>query len=195
MRLTGTPSSSPAVPAVSAAPLPRFSINAAIRSSSPAAVRLSSTRSPPPTPACAASNSTLKILVPSMPFPARVPEQFPELNVLINNAGISKPEVLTADTIDLSVARSIIQTNIVSVLHLNCGTAPDPQTAAEFNYRHHHFRLGLRSPRRFPYLLRKQGFSSLLAAVGSGFSSGKRLWRSSNLSRHTCRRNLLGPVR
>src|SRR5271155_2374482 len=35
---------------------------------------------------------------------ARIREQFPELNVLINNAGISRPEDLTADTADLSVA-------------------------------------------------------------------------------------------
>jgi uncharacterized oxidoreductase len=57
-------------------------------------------------------------------FAARIREQFPELNVLINNAGISKPEDLTADTIDLSVARSIIHTNIVSVLHLTAALLP-----------------------------------------------------------------------
>jgi len=51
-------------------------------------------------------------------FARQVQEQFPELNVLINNAGISRPEDLAAHTVDLSAARSIIQTNIVSVLHL-----------------------------------------------------------------------------
>jgi uncharacterized oxidoreductase len=51
-------------------------------------------------------------------FAHQVQERFPELNVLINNAGISRPEDLTARTVDLSVARSIIQTNIVGVLHL-----------------------------------------------------------------------------
>jgi hypothetical protein len=40
-------------------------------------------------------------------FAAHIQEQFPELNVVINNAGISKPEELTADTFDLSVARSM----------------------------------------------------------------------------------------
>src|SRR6267378_3101573 len=57
-------------------------------------------------------------------FARQVQEQFPELNVLINNAGISKPEDLTAHTMDLSVARSIIQTNIVGVLHLTAVLLP-----------------------------------------------------------------------
>jgi uncharacterized oxidoreductase len=57
-------------------------------------------------------------------FAAQIREQFPELNVLINNAGISRPEDLTSDTIDVSVARSIIQTNIVSVLQLTAALLP-----------------------------------------------------------------------
>jgi len=57
-------------------------------------------------------------------FAARIREQFPELNVLINNAGISRPEDLTAGTADLSVARSIIHTNIISVLHLTAALLP-----------------------------------------------------------------------
>jgi uncharacterized oxidoreductase len=57
-------------------------------------------------------------------FAGRLQELFPELNVLINNAGISRREDLTADTIDTSVARSIIQTNILSVLHLTAALLP-----------------------------------------------------------------------
>ena len=57
-------------------------------------------------------------------FARHVQEQFPELNVLINNAGVSRPEDLTAHTVDLSVARSIIQTNIVGVLHLTAALLP-----------------------------------------------------------------------
>jgi uncharacterized oxidoreductase len=45
-------------------------------------------------------------------FAARVREKIPELNVLVNNAGISRPENLTADS-DLSIAR-----NIIGVLHM-----------------------------------------------------------------------------
>ena len=54
----------------------------------------------------------------------QVREQFPGLNVLINNAGVSRPEDFTAPTVDLSVARSIVQTNIVGVLHLTAVLLP-----------------------------------------------------------------------
>lgn len=57
-------------------------------------------------------------------FAARVREQAPGLNVLINNAGITRREDLSGDTSDLSVSRSIIQTNIVSVLHLTAALLP-----------------------------------------------------------------------
>ncbi len=75
-------------------------------------------------------------------FASSLQKQFPELNVFINNAGISRREDLTADTSDISVARSIIHTNILS-----------------------------------------------------DSSSGKRPWRSSNLSLRTCKRNLADPIR
>lgn len=57
-------------------------------------------------------------------FTTRIQKQFPKLNILINNAGISRPEDLTTDTIDVSVAHSIIQTNILSVLHLTAALLP-----------------------------------------------------------------------
>jgi len=57
-------------------------------------------------------------------FAASIREQFPGLNVLINNAGISRREDLTTGTIDLSVPRSIIHTNIISVLHLTAALLP-----------------------------------------------------------------------
>jgi uncharacterized oxidoreductase len=57
-------------------------------------------------------------------FSNQVREQFPGLNVLINNAGISKPEDLTLDTIDVAVPRSIIQTNILGVLYLTARLLP-----------------------------------------------------------------------
>jgi uncharacterized oxidoreductase len=57
-------------------------------------------------------------------FAREVQERFPRLNVLINNAGISRPEDLTAPTVDLSVARSIIQTNILGVLELTAAILP-----------------------------------------------------------------------
>ena len=55
---------------------------------------------------------------------ARVRERFPKLNVLINNAGISRREDLTAGNTDISVSRSIIMTNIVGVLEMTAAFLP-----------------------------------------------------------------------
>jgi uncharacterized oxidoreductase len=57
-------------------------------------------------------------------FAAEIRAQFPELNVLINNAAISKPEDLTAGTGDIAVSRSIIDINIIGVLHLTAALLP-----------------------------------------------------------------------
>lgn len=57
-------------------------------------------------------------------FAAEMRERFPDLNVLINNAGIAKPEDLTDGTGDISISRSIIQVNIVGVLHLTAALLP-----------------------------------------------------------------------
>ncbi|MBE7211466.1 MAG: SDR family NAD(P)-dependent oxidoreductase [Gluconacetobacter diazotrophicus] len=47
---------------------------------------------------------------------AEVRARFPDLNVLVANAGISRPEDLTADAWDLAAARDIVETNILGVL-------------------------------------------------------------------------------
>lgn len=57
-------------------------------------------------------------------FAGRIRDQVPNLNVLINNAGISRPQDLTVDDPDISVSRSIIQTNIVGTLHLTAALLP-----------------------------------------------------------------------
>ena len=57
-------------------------------------------------------------------FADHIRARFPELNVLINNAGISRREDLTADTADFSVVQSVIHTNIVSVLQLTAALLP-----------------------------------------------------------------------
>ena len=53
-----------------------------------------------------------------------VKAQFPQLNVLINNAGIAGLENYTADSVDTSLAISIIQTNITSVIQLTSALLP-----------------------------------------------------------------------
>jgi uncharacterized oxidoreductase len=57
-------------------------------------------------------------------FAARIQEQFPGLNVLINNAGISRAQDLASGNPDISISRSIIETNIVSVLQLTAALLP-----------------------------------------------------------------------
>ena len=57
-------------------------------------------------------------------FAKDVRGQFSNLNVLINNAGISRMEDYTADTIDTSIAVSTIQTNITSVIQLSAALLP-----------------------------------------------------------------------
>jgi uncharacterized oxidoreductase len=57
-------------------------------------------------------------------FAAKIRAEFPAFNVLFNNAGISGTEDLAADSVDLTRALSIIQTNIVSVLRLTAALLP-----------------------------------------------------------------------
>jgi uncharacterized oxidoreductase len=49
---------------------------------------------------------------------------FPDLDVLINNAGISRPEAWNAGAIDIDTSLSIIETNIVGVLRLTAALLP-----------------------------------------------------------------------
>jgi len=57
-------------------------------------------------------------------FAARVRDQFPALNVLINNAGIMAAEDLKVGADDLLTADAIINTNVTSVLHLTAALLP-----------------------------------------------------------------------
>ncbi len=57
-------------------------------------------------------------------FAKQVIQEFPKLNVLINNAGVAKLEDYTADTVDTDVLASTIQTNITSVVHLSALLLP-----------------------------------------------------------------------
>lgn len=57
-------------------------------------------------------------------FAGRVRERFPHLNVLINNAGISRREDLAAGNTDIAISRSIIMTNIVGVLQMTAALLP-----------------------------------------------------------------------
>ena len=55
---------------------------------------------------------------------AELRERFPELNVLIANAGISRPEDMTANDWDASDATAIVETNILGVLRVTAAALP-----------------------------------------------------------------------
>ena len=57
-------------------------------------------------------------------FAESVKSQFPELNVLVNNAGIAGLEDYTTDSIDLTRAYSTIQTNITAVVQVSAALLP-----------------------------------------------------------------------
>ncbi|AOB31310.1 DltE [Bordetella sp. H567] len=64
-------------------------------------------------------------------FAAHIVKQYPTLNVVINGAGIMKPEQWTADDIDLSVAEATIQTNLLAPLRLTAALLPTLKKQAQ----------------------------------------------------------------
>lgn len=63
-------------------------------------------------------------------FAARVTADHPDLNVVINNAGIMVAENLNADVIDMSVAEQIIAINLLGTIRLTAALLPHLKTKA-----------------------------------------------------------------
>lgn len=57
-------------------------------------------------------------------FAAEATAKFPALNVLINNAGIMRPESLTAEPVDLTNAEATIATNLLGPIRLTAALLP-----------------------------------------------------------------------
>ena len=57
-------------------------------------------------------------------FAARVTENFPSLNVVINNAGIMSTEDYAVDPVDLSAAESIVGINLLGPIRLTAALLP-----------------------------------------------------------------------
>jgi uncharacterized oxidoreductase len=57
-------------------------------------------------------------------FAAQVTKDFPSLNVLINNAGIMRPENLLEEPFDLSTAEKTITTNLLGPIRLTAALLP-----------------------------------------------------------------------
>jgi uncharacterized oxidoreductase len=63
--------------------------------------------------------------IDSLPdFAADIAQQFPTLNVLINNAGIMKPEDLHDPNADFEVVEATIETNLIAPLRLTAALLP-----------------------------------------------------------------------
>ena len=63
-------------------------------------------------------------------FAAQVTASCPALNVLINNAGIMRPEDLKADPVDLTNAEAIIAINLLGPIRLTAALLPHLQRQA-----------------------------------------------------------------
>jgi uncharacterized oxidoreductase len=57
-------------------------------------------------------------------FAASVVARFPKLNVLINNAGIMRPERLNAETVDLTDSEATVTTNLLGPIRLTAALLP-----------------------------------------------------------------------
>ena len=57
-------------------------------------------------------------------FAARAPEDYPSLNVLLNNAGIMRPEDLRGEAFDLSTAEATVATNLLGPIRLTSALLP-----------------------------------------------------------------------
>ncbi|MGV3577580.1 SDR family oxidoreductase [Brevundimonas sp.] len=63
-------------------------------------------------------------------FAARVTAAHPDLNVVVNNAGIMKAEDLTAEPFDLSVVDEIVAINLLGTIRLTAALLPHLKTKA-----------------------------------------------------------------
>lgn len=61
-------------------------------------------------------------------FTAEVTREFPDLNVLFNNAGIARLENYTAENVNVQDALAIVRTNIVGVLQVTAALLPHLQS-------------------------------------------------------------------
>jgi len=57
-------------------------------------------------------------------FAARVAEEFPTLNAVLNNAGIMQMEKWDADEVDLSIAEATVATNLLAPMRLTAALLP-----------------------------------------------------------------------
>ncbi len=64
-------------------------------------------------------------------FAEKIAADFPALNVLLNNAGIMRPEDFAADVVDVSTAEAEITTNLLGPIRLTAALLPLLKTQSE----------------------------------------------------------------
>ena len=57
-------------------------------------------------------------------FGRTIAETFPELNVLVNNAGIQQPENLQTQSVDIAAAEAMVATNLLGPIRLMSALLP-----------------------------------------------------------------------
>ena len=135
--------------------------------------------------------------------------RFPELNVLVANAGISRTEDLTADDWNTSDAEAVVETNILGTLRVVAALLPLLKRQPDAAIMATSSNLAFIPPRGLPDLLCEQGVPALLAAIAAppvaqGSRRGARTvpalradrtdWRAPNIrpasdaARQICRR-------
>ena len=63
-------------------------------------------------------------------FAAHAPQDYPSLNVVLNNAGIMRPEDLRSEPFDLSTAEATVATNLLGPIRLTSALLPQLQKQA-----------------------------------------------------------------
>ena len=96
---------------------------------------------------------------------------FPELNVLIANAGVSRSEDMTTDGWDAADAEAIVATNILGGAARHRSGPAAPETAAERDDHGDQLEPRLCAPCRLPGLLCQQGVPAFLASVAAASAS------------------------
>ena len=110
---------------------------------------------------------TLDIESPSAirSFAAQIAADFPALNVLINNAGIMRPENLLDQQADLADAEAIVTTNLLGPIRLTAALLPHLRKQPHATIVNVSSGLAFLPLRHDPDLLRHQGRHPLLHSV------------------------------
>jgi uncharacterized oxidoreductase len=108
-------------------------------------------------------------------FAAKAAAEFPKLNVLINNAGIMRPEDLAASEVDLADAEAMVTTNLLGPIRLTAALLPQLRKQAQPAI------VNVSSGLAFVPLVRTPTYSATKAAIHSYTVSLRRQLREAGI--------------